>query len=307
MICLTIDKNISINKNNTMENNTINTVNLPLSDYNLLKSNLETTKDLLNKATTTINVLEKQQKENKIVILERQRYDSDYGTRVESTIKYDISKPEVAEELLNVISKVDNSELVTQLRTKEEALKNAVAKLKETQETYESIMRNNDFENRKKRDEQKEELRKLKKGYEEAILELEIDKETLVKALADLKKDKTAEQIELARQQEIADLKAEISDLTHLKESLLGGTLKDAYAFRKSFWNAQRFIASHSWLKGINRVTNSAIDKVDSFVSLMKSVGKVKRDELATKSKSRGDFATIYVPGYGQMYGQVVC
>jgi hypothetical protein len=54
-------------------------------------------------------------------------------------------KPEVAEKLLEVISKVDNSELVNQLKAKEVALKDAVARAKEAQESYENLCRNTGF------------------------------------------------------------------------------------------------------------------------------------------------------------------
>lgn len=271
-----------------MENtNTVNNVNISLSDYNTLKSNFDASRDLLTKATTELSVLRNQKTDNKLLIIERRQSDNWGGTRIVENLELNIKDPEVSKTLLDVISKVETSELSKKIEDKEEELKRLKSDFEETRLQYEVAERAQRRELKAIEDSNRDLTRKLKKGYEETILELEIDKETLQKALKDLKVNKTQEQLEVAREEELSALKNEISALNSFKSEVdcyTDGTLKGMLKARKfvnDFNNARKFRTDRPWVRNLWANTMTALERVQSFANVMKSVGKIEKPAVS--------------------------
>jgi hypothetical protein len=261
-----------------MENtNNLNSVNLSLSEYNMLNQSLAVTRDSLAKVTAELGIL-RSKEEDKVIIVEKRLIDPHYGgqTTVEK-LQLDINDPATSAKLLEVISKVDTSELSQTIKKKEDEIKSLKTKLNDALDTLEGAERSFKSSNRTEADLNKEVIRKLKKGYEDTILDLEIDKDTLVKALADLKKDKTQQQIELARTGEIEELNAKINALETFKSGVNEhiDSLWKLRTFLKSVQNANQFVTNNSWFNTLRTRTHSAIERVREFTNMLKEVGKL--------------------------------
>jgi hypothetical protein len=261
-----------------MENtNNLNSVNLSLSEYNMLNQSLAVTRDSLAKVTAELGIL-RSKEEDKVIIVEKRFFDPNYGgqTTVEK-LQLDINDPATSAKLLEVISKVDTSELSQTIKKKEDEIKSLKTKLNDALDTLEGAERSFKSSNRTEADLNKEVIRKLKKGYEDTILDLEIDKDTLVKALADLKKDKTQQQIELARTGEIEELNAKINALETFKSGVNEhiDSLWKLRTFLKSVQNANQFVTNNSWFNTLRTRTHSAIERVREFTNMLKEVGEL--------------------------------
>jgi hypothetical protein len=264
--------------NNTV--NTLNTVTIPLSDYNSLKNEVENAKQLAIRWQEQTRQAERvQEDKNKIIVIQKQVPDLNYGgMRTVETLKLDIDNPEASTKILDIISKVDTAELSKKIEEKENEVKILKVKYQETLDVLENTERMFKHSARRDEDAKKEEIRKLKKGYEDSILDLEIDKETLVKALADLKKDKTQVQIELARQEEIDDLKSKVLALQSFRDKT--NSIKNPWKLRRflqAVIDSNNWVHANAWASGLYSKTISAVDRIESFTRMLKEVGKVEK------------------------------
>jgi DNA repair exonuclease SbcCD ATPase subunit len=278
--------------------NNINTVNTSLSSCNDLKSNLEITRDLLTKATTELNVLRANQKDNKVVLvqqIERDRYGNDTSKQM---LKLDIEDPNTSSAILDIISKVKTSELQQKVTEGEDKIKQLKSQLESAQEEQKNLEKFYLHRTRDDEDRKKEEIRKLRKGYEESIDSLEEDKKTLAKALTDLKKDKLQEQIELAREQELTDLREKLDALEEFQSLVVNE--KNPFKLRNFIankLNADRFAINHPWFNKMRSNINSAVDRVESFTRMIANVGKLP-EKSTCKSASNGCYSSnqpVYV------------
>ena len=177
-----------------MENNTIpvNSVNISLSEYNVVKSNLDITRDLLSKATAELDILRNQEAKNKLIVVERQERDQRYGgVKTIESLTFNVSDPEASNKILDVISKVETSELTKKIEEKEQLLKDLKSQIDE-KDDYVTTLKNSNRRNMQRLEEEQEiKLHKISRKSEQQILELTEQKEDLIKSLSDLKKDKT--------------------------------------------------------------------------------------------------------------------
>jgi hypothetical protein len=275
--------------------NTINTVNISLSEYNNLNKSLQEKTELLAQTRANLNLLQTQEKENQIIVVETRERDSWTGsTRVKSSLTLDINDPLVSTKLLDIISKVDNSELVNQVQRKEDDLKQAQNVITQlgvnAQEKNLREIENESKLRHAKRIEAEakaDEIRKLKKEYEDQILDLKVDKETLQKALKELKLNKTSEQLELARQEELADMRDKINALEKFKISvdLLQNKPIKLRTFISNSKLAYSFSAARPWLNNLWRNTGNALEKSEAFAKVMNSIGVLpKKDKNCCKN-----------------------
>jgi DNA repair exonuclease SbcCD ATPase subunit len=263
----------------TMENTSnVNTVNIPLSDYNILKSNLDATRDLLSKATTELNIERSKKTNNKIVVVEKfptDRYGNIVGEKKEC-LSLDIDDPTTSSKILDIISKVETAELQQKVLDKENEVKQLKSSLEDAQELNKNIEKFYLHRTRDDEDRNKEVLRKLKKGYEESIDELEEDKQTLAKALANLKKDKTEEQIELARQEELLELQKKVSSLSDYQWKIEREKNPfKLWKFIRNKMNAEHWVSDNSWYNGMSTRVYTAVERVENFIRLIANVGKL--------------------------------
>lgn len=299
MIYLITDRNILINKYNfkTMENtNTVNSVNISLSEYNVMKANFEATRDLLTKATTELNVLRNQKTDNKLIVVEKKTSDGWGGSKVTERLELDVKDPKVSEVLLDVISKVETAELSSKIEEKEAEIKRLKSQLEDNNLSFESMARNYRKNVEDKDDAYEKKLRKLKKESEEAILKLEEDKETLQKALKDLKVNKTQEQLELAREEELSQLKDQINSLNEFKDKVVefeNNPLKFRN-FLKLYRAARQFRSERPWINNIWTNTVNAVERVEAFTRLLKNVGKVENKSEAKCAEKQAYYNNGY-------------
>ena len=259
-----------------MEDNTVNTVNQSLLNFQITQHQLDTARDLLSKALAENSILSQQKTENKLIILEdkkRDPYSNQYVTK--SKLELDIKDPEVSKVILDAIAKVDTSELSATIEEKEHTIKDLAKQVEE----YNDLLakeRSNSNKNRIANEESfAEKTRKLKKQYEDSILDLEIDKETLAKALADLKKDKTQQQIELARQEEIDALTEKLDALEAFNQKVKSE--KNPWKLKKLVDNVkslEEFRTEYPWSSKFRTKVYNAVDRVEAFVEMLKSIGK---------------------------------
>ena len=258
-----------------MENtNNLNTVTIPLSDYNVMKSNLETSRDLLSKTMAEANILrtkELQQKSNSIIVLERRD-----GYKVTEKLELDINDPIASAKVLDIISKVDTAELSKAIEDKESQIKS----LKFTVSDLNYQLQNGDKDHTRTMDSildsKVEEIRKLKKGYETTINELNDDKDLLVQSLADLKVDKTKEQLELAHAQELQDLNEKLNALNLFKSRINGTTNPfKLWNLIKRMEDADHFVTEYPWYNKLKARTNDAVETLRSFAEIIGLVGKL--------------------------------
>jgi hypothetical protein len=276
MIYLIIDKNILINKHyfETMENTIpVNSVSISLSEYNALNS----TRDLLTKTLAELEIARKEKEENKIITIEKKEYDPNRGSyKTITKLELDIENPKVSEVILDTISKCETAELEDKLKTQK-------AETESWKDSLDNERRNSDRKLADIRDSHSKELRKLRKAWEEEVEELSDDKDALVKSLADLKKDKTQAQIELARQEEISDLQDKINAMESFQDkvNLNANNPFKLKSFLNNFKNANDFRTDHPWFNKLYARTYSAIDKVEKFAELLKTVGKVDKKQIS--------------------------
>ena len=256
----------------------VNNVNISLSEYNVIKANADAARDLLAKATTELNILRQKQTDNKLIVIEKRVNDGYNTPKTVQKLELDIKDPEVSKVILDAMSQVDNSELTKKIETLEEKLKVLKSDYEENQLALEIQYREYRSNQRKSSDEHKEEIRRLKKGYEDALLDLEIDKETLQKALKDLKVNKTQEQLELAREEELVQLRDKISALSSFKDKVF--ELKHNQFKFRNFINlykaARQFGEERPWINNIWSNSVNAAERVYAFTRLIKNVGKLE-------------------------------
>ena len=262
-----------------MENN-VNTVNVSLSDYNLMKSNYDAAKELLTKSTEHIILLEKQQKENKVITLEKKVWDSNYGYKTVQELKLDIQDPKVSEKILEVISEVDTGQLSNTIEEKENEIKLLRTKLEDTRDVLDTTERS--FKNSRRHDEDAHEKRiyELRKGYEDTILDLEIAQEKLQKDLANLKKDKTEQQLEVARQEELTELNAKLTALQDYQNEVRNLSFFGFKKFDKNWRIAKNWLADRPWANKIWSNVYSAVDRIQAFARVISEVGKLPEKKL---------------------------
>jgi len=257
-------------------NNNINTVTVSISDYNLLKSNLEDTKDLLRKTQAELQT----KKDNKILIVQKNGYDG-YGYTKTDKLSFDISDPDVSEKILEIISKIDNEELKNVITDKTKRIDELKADLQDANSSndrlarsiselklnhkkdIEKVVKLYEFETSTLRFDQNKELRSQKEKYQK-----------IEKDLNDLKEDKLQAQIELARELEISDLKDQIKVLNSYKdeiESISGNPFKVS-KFVKRVRIAAKMLANNKWLDKLYTNTNNAVQRVESFKKMLDSI-----------------------------------
>jgi dGTP triphosphohydrolase len=266
-----------------MENNTVNSVNISLSEYNALNS----TRDLLAKALTEVETIRKEQtpKENKIVVLEKKEGNPfTGGYKTVSKLELDIEDPKTASVILDTISKVETAELSTKIVEKETEIKKLMSEVEEIKDTLQNERRESIRYTRDTASDIETKIHKLKKGYEDSINELNEDKDTLAKALSDLKKNKTQEQIELAHQEELAQLNEKVDSLSEFQSNIINETNPwKLRTFLNSYKNAQNFKAFNPWIDKLYTRTRSAVEKVENFVQLLKNVGRIEKKEIVVQ------------------------
>ena len=277
----------------------VNNVNISLSEYNVIKANADAARDLLAKATTELNILRQKQTDNKLIVIEKRVNDGYNTPKTVQKLELDIKDPEVSKVILDAMSQVDNSELTKKIETLEEKLKVLKSDYEENQLALEIQYREYRSNQRKSSDEHKEEIRRLKKGYEDALLDLEIDKETLQKALKDLKVNKTQEQLELAREEEIAQLTDKLNALEQFKDQVYEKQSKPwkLVSFLKLFRDARHFREERSWIHNIWSNSITAAERVEAFTRLIKNVGKTE-DKKEVKGCCKQPATPAYWNGY---------
>jgi hypothetical protein len=268
------------NTNNT----NVNVVSIPLSDYNVLNINLSNTRDLLAKTTTELEVLKNQNTtdtSNKIIVYEKQKQDrwgKDMG--VSERLVLDVEDATVSAKLLDVISKVETSELSQQIKDKNDEIKTLKTVIDTNQESLDRLERANRNSFRSLEETTADKIRKLKKSHDEKIEELETDKETISKALADLKKDKTQQQIEFARQEEITQLNDKLDALNNFKSTIdsLKGDPKGIKRFLEGVQASEKARIEWPWIDKMWKNIYAATNAVDNFVRMIKEVGNTKKE-----------------------------
>jgi hypothetical protein len=268
-----------------MEHTEINSVNESLLNYNITQSHLATTRDLLAKAHAELDILRSQEK-SKVVVFEKRVSDPNYygNYKTISTLELDVNDPVVSSTLLETMTKVKTDELTDQITKLENTIKQLTVVIDQSRDLIESERKNNGKRVREVEEGKQEAIRKLKKGYEETILELEIDKETLAKSLSDLKKDKTQIQIEVARQEEIQQLEDKASALQNFKakvEELENNPIK-LRKFLKSVQAVANAKVDYPWIDKMWSRIYSATNTVDNFIHMLKSVGKLPEKPVPT-------------------------
>jgi hypothetical protein len=266
-----------------MENtNTVNSVNIDLSQYNVMQSNLDSTRDLLAKTTAELNVLRNQEPQNKLIVVEEKVYDPKYGgNKLQKKLIIDVNSPQASEKLLDVISKVETSELTQKIAEKDVEIETVKHKLENFIDVLEAERRNNKRDRIAITTDYDDKIRKIKKANEEVVLELTEDKETLTKALSNLKKDKTAEQVELAHVEELKDMEEKVNALSEFKTQVIinaSNPLK-LRKFINNFNNAKDFNTDNSWFNKLYNYAYTASDRIEAFVRMIKNVGKIERSE----------------------------
>jgi hypothetical protein len=269
-----------------MENiNTVNSVNISLSEYNITKSNLDIARDLLQKAQVEINILREQEPKNKVIVTERRVVDPRYGCeKTVEKLSFNIDDPSASNKLLEVISKVETSELSTKLEDKSREIINLKDHIANLNETIATTDRANRSQLRNVTDENSDKIRKLKKNYDDQILTLVEDKETLSKALEDLKVDKTQEQLELAHVEELSELNEKITALEDFKSEVtsVASNPWKLKSFLSSFQNTSNFIKDRPWLNKMSQRVHDAVERVELFAETIKSIGKLSKDVIYT-------------------------
>lgn len=276
----------------------VNNVNISLSEYNVMKANADAARDLLTKATTELNILRQKQTDNKIVVIEK-RVGDNYGQKTVEKLELDIKDPEVSKVILDAMSKVDNSELTEKISKLEDTIKGLKSNLEERQLQYEVAERQFRSQKGKDSDAHKEEIRRLKKGYEDSLLDLEIDKETLQKALKDLKVNKTQEQLELAREEELTQLRGKLDALESFKDQIYEFESKPwkLGSFLKLFRAARKFRDERPWIHNLYSNTVNAVERVESFARLITNVGKTEGKSNCCKQSTKPS-SVAYWNGY---------
>jgi hypothetical protein len=274
--------------------NTMNTVNISLSEYNSLNSKLSNTQALLDQTKANLNLLQSQEKTNKVIVLEKREWDNCGGTKVKSSVTLDIKDPEVSKEILKVIEEVETSELSKTIEDQKAKIKNLTNSVEDLRDVLESTERSFRASTRSADESKETQIRKLKKGYEDAILDLEIEKETLVKSLADLKVNKTKEQLEVVRQQEILDLKDKNAALQEYKEKSEYLGFFKFKQFVANARNAQRFLSENGWINKLWKSTSNAMNELDTYVRLLTQVGKLPEKKQEINNCNCGKKGWVY-------------
>lgn len=270
-----------------MEQNTIpvNTANISLSDYNVTKANLDTTRDLLSKALAKLEVLENEEPKNKLVVVERKQYDERYGgTKTVEKLTFDVQDPVASGKLLEVISKVETSELSNQIDEQKSEIRTLKNQIDEYQLNIDRLSTSTRRNIRDLEERQEDKVHKIERAHTELVRDLTEDKADLVKALSDLKKDKTQQQVELARQEELDELNEKINMLETFKsnvENVSNNPFK-LKSFLNSVSNAARFINYNQWMNKLKNRTYSAMERVEAFAIAIKNVGKKEKDVVYT-------------------------
>jgi hypothetical protein len=285
-----------------MENtNNINSVNQSLLSYDISQNQLASARDLLAKYETELEIL-REQKDNRIVIVEKKQYNPSRNTYdTVSEMKLNVEDPNVSSTLLEIVGKVKTDELTNEIKQKEDNIKTLTAEAERWRDLIDAERKSNGKRIREVEEGKSEAIRKLKKGYEETILELEIDKETLAKSLSDLKKDKTQQHIELARQEEIDQLNDKANALQNFKvkvEELENNPIK-LRKFLKSVQAVADTSVTYPWLDKMWARVYSATETVSNFVTLIKSVGRLPEKSVPTPT------STTNYPVW--MYGNQPC
>lgn len=267
----------------------INTVNINLSEYTELNNKLNDRENQLSSVKAELALLKSQEKTNKIIVVDEREYDPyTGGQKTVSKLDINVQDPEVSNVILDIISKVDNSELTTKIKEKEAIIDNLEYTIKtfrkqveNSADRYRELEKLHKLELSDFNETRTKELRKVKKGYEETIETLEENVSKLQKDLKLLKTDKTEAQLEIARQQEMADLRDKINTLEDFKTSVLD--VKDnpfkLREFIKGFELARKFRESRRWINNIYSNTITALENIQAYKKVMDSIGVIQTKE----------------------------